>query len=114
MISLSEVKESDVEKTLRLRLEEYGFEVLKMRTPGYDGVPDRMILMPRYSPGAPMFVEIKKPGKVPRALQKAVMDDWKKRGCIVLDFCSTMGDVEQICHKLIQMVMADYKATGGY
>jgi hypothetical protein len=102
------INESDVERTLKDRLEEYGFEVLKLYTPGRIGVPDRLILMPRYSPGPPRFVELKRPGKRLRVLQKVLAEDWRKRGCSVLKPCTTLGEVDQLCTDLINEIMADY------
>lgn len=92
--------EAVVEARLK-RLEGYGFEVLKLRTPGYNGTKDRVILMPKWSPAAPAFVEIKRPGKSERALQIAVRDDWRARGCDVRDMCSTLEEVDQLCDLLL-------------
>lgn len=101
--------EHDLERKLREKLSDYGFLVLKLTTPGHAGVMDRMILRPRYSPGPPLFVELKKPGKAKlRPLQVGVGLDWSKRGCNVLKPCLTVGDVEQLCHDLIKLVAADY------
>ncbi|MCR5262976.1 MAG: VRR-NUC domain-containing protein [Clostridiales bacterium] len=38
----------------------------KLVSPGFDGMPDRMVLLPG---GKLTFVEVKAPGKVPRPLQ---------------------------------------------
>jgi hypothetical protein len=94
--------EAVVEARLK-RLEGYGFEVLKLRTPGYNGTKDRLILAPVWSPSpkGPAFVEIKRPGKSERALQEAVRDDWRKRGCDVRDMCSTLDEVEILCDTLL-------------
>lgn len=82
-------------------LEKCGFEVLKLRTPGYNGVLDRMILMPRWSPAPPVFVECKRPGKSERLLQAAVRDDWRARGCDVRDMCDTVEKVRALCRRLL-------------
>lgn len=100
--------EHDLEERLRTRLSDYGFKVLKLTTPGNIGCMDRMVLMPRYSPGPPLFVEIKKPGKKLRPLQEAIAIDWRLRGCIVLRHCSTMEQIEQLCDRLIAAVKPDY------
>jgi hypothetical protein len=102
------ILESEVERHLKQRLDAYGFKVLKLTTPGTQGVPDRMILRPRYSPGPPMFVELKRPGKKLRELQKRVGEDWLCRGCMVLVPCTSIGEVDQLCTMLIDMVMPDY------
>lgn len=107
------INESDIEKRLVERLSDYGFKVLKLYTPGNTGTMDRMILRPRYSPGPPRFVELKRPGKKLRKLQAAIAIDWTARGCEVLKPCSTIADVEILCSYLIEEVMPDYAfATG--
>ena len=100
--------ESDIERHLVRRLTEYGFKVLKLHTPGTTGVMDRMILRPRYSPGPPMFVELKRGGKNLRQLQAKIGEDWKVRGCMVLKPCKTMGECDQLCTYLIDLIMPDY------
>lgn len=102
------IHESDIERKLRERLSEYGFKVLKLYTPGNTGTMDRMILRPRYSPGPPLFVELKRPGKKLRPLQLAIGQDWKKRGCIVLTPITSIVECEQTCQVLIQLIMPDY------
>ena len=100
--------ESEIERNLVRRLNEYGFKVFKLHTPGHTGVMDRMILRPRYSPGPPMFVEIKRGGKNLRAKQAAIGEDWKMRGCVVLNPVKTPGECDQLCTYLIDLIMPDY------
>jgi len=95
--------ESDIERALKDRLEEHGFKVFKLYTPGNTGVMDRMILRPKYSPGPPMFVELKNNKKL-RPLQVARGMDWRDRGCVVLEPITTMTELEQRCILLIDMV----------
>lgn len=93
--------ESVVEGKLK-RLESYGFKVLKLRTPGYNGTKDRLILWPKWSPGTgPVMVECKAPGKHERALQEAVRDDWRARGCDVSDMVDTPAKVDELCRVLL-------------
>ena len=40
----------------------------KFLSPGFDGMPDRIVLLPGGRMG---FIEVKAPGKVPRPLQEA-------------------------------------------
>jgi hypothetical protein len=94
------MKEAVVEAALK-RLERVGFDVLKLRTPGHNGVMDRMILWPKYAPRPPSFVELKKPGKEPRPLQAAVADDWKARGCDVREYCDTLDKVNTLVDSMI-------------
>ena len=90
------IKEVLVEEHLKKRLEECGFKVLKLTTPGNSGTMDRMILCPTWSPGSPYFVECKRPGKAERRLQQLVRDEWRARGCKVLDVCDTYERVHEI------------------
>lgn len=57
--------EKDIERKLRLMVEKHGGKCLKWVCPGWAGVPDRIILLPR---GKVIFAEIKKPksGKLSR------------------------------------------------
>lgn len=100
------MKESVVELFLKERLESNGFKVLKLVTPGHSGTMDRLILRPVWSPGAPFFVECKRPKEKERLLQEKVRDEWRKRGCQVLDVCDTKDRVAEIhtylsalCHR---------------
>lgn len=100
--------ERDDEKHLRERLEPFGFLVCKLVTPGRTGPMDRMILRPRYSPGAPFFLELKrKNGKV-RPIQKAVALNWRQRGMQVLKPVFGREEVDAIADQLIALVMPDY------
>jgi hypothetical protein len=94
------VLEAVVEKRLK-RLEARGFSVYKLRTPGRNGVMDRMILWPKYSPKPPVFVELKAPGKEPRLLQYAVAADWTARGCDVREYCDTIEKVDALIALLL-------------
>ena len=93
--------EGKVEDRLKTRLERYGFKVLKLVTPGNSGTKDRLILRPKWSPGAPYFVECKRPGKTERRLQELVRDEWRARGCLVLDVCDSFNRVERIAYDLM-------------
>lgn len=95
------MKEAPVEKRLK-RLEECGFKVLKLVTPGYSGVMDRLILWPKWAPRAPTFVEVKRPGKDERPLQAAVRDDWRERGCDVRERVSTYEEVDALVRTLLR------------
>lgn len=58
--------EKQVEQKLRAAVRQRGGMALKLVSPGFDGVPDRLILMPHGRAG---FVETKAPGKHMRPLQ---------------------------------------------
>lgn len=63
------MREKHIEKTLMKRTTEKGGLCLKFTSPGFRGVPDRIVLLPG---GRLIFIELKAPGKVPRKLQKTV------------------------------------------
>jgi hypothetical protein len=50
--------EKDIETKLRQLVEKHGGKCLKWVCPGWVGVPDRIVLLPR---GVAMFVETKRP-----------------------------------------------------
>lgn len=97
------MKEAPVEEHLRMRLEGLGFKVLKLITPGHSGSMDRLLLRPKWSPGAPYFVECKRPKKTERLLQAHVRDDWRSRGVLVLDVCDTYQRVNEIERELLDI-----------
>jgi hypothetical protein len=103
------MKEAPVEKRLKARLEAGGFKVLKLETPGTIGVPDRMILRPHYSPGAPFFVECKAPDKPLRVIQERIAEDWSKRGIQVLTVCDSYDRVDEICDMLFALIDTETK-----
>ncbi len=61
------MREKTIEKKLREKTKAAGGIALKFISPGFDGIPDRIVLLPN---AACAFVEVKAPGKKPRALQK--------------------------------------------
>ena len=60
------MNEKDIESRLRKDVMAAGGLALKFVSPGYAGVPDRIVLMPG---GMMCFAELKAPGKVMRPLQ---------------------------------------------
>ncbi len=62
------MKEKEIEKKLILEAKKRGGQALKFISPGFEGMPDRIVLMPE---GKIAFVEVKAPGKHPRPLQMA-------------------------------------------
>lgn len=76
--------EKQIEQKLAKRVKALGGIALKLNPLGMDGIPDRLILMPK---GIAFFVETKAPGKKPRALQVNRMKQLERLGfaCFVLD-----------------------------
>ena len=62
------MREKIIEKELVRAVKDKGGIAPKFTSPGFDGMPDRLVLLPGGRMG---FVELKAPGKKPRALQMA-------------------------------------------
>jgi len=62
------MNEKAIEQKLVLAVKNMGGIAPKFVSPGFDGMPDRLILFPV---GRVAFVEVKPPGKKPRPLQLA-------------------------------------------
>lgn len=83
------VREKTVEQKLVKAVKAVGGIAPKLVSPGFNGMPDRMVLLPM---GRIAFVEVKAPGRKPRPLQEARLKTL--RG---LDFKAYVLDaVEQI------------------
>lgn len=62
------MREKVIEQKLAAAVKKAGGVALKLVSPGFDGIPDRLVLLPG---GSIAFVEVKAPGKKPRPLQLA-------------------------------------------
>jgi hypothetical protein len=60
------LREKTIEKQLSKAVNHTGGLALKFISPGFDGVPDRLVLLPK---GIIAFVELKRPGEKLRPLQ---------------------------------------------
>jgi len=58
--------EHDVEEKLKSKVKQNGGIALKLVSPGYAGMPDRLVIFPF---GKLAFIELKAPKKKPRKLQ---------------------------------------------
>lgn len=93
--------ERDIERRLIAPVKALGGVCWKFETPGYTGVPDRIILLPG---GIVRFVETKQPGKKERPRQRFVHSLLRSLGFTVY---STVDSVEKIsaiiadCEKLV-------------
>lgn len=87
------MREKTVEQKLVKAVKENGGLCPKLVSPGTDGMPDRMVLLPKAKIG---FVEVKAPGQKPRPLQvrrqeqlralgfqSYVLDDPEQIPCII-------------------------------
>ena len=62
------MREKQIENKLATEAKKLGGIALKFVSPSFDGIPDRLVLIPD---GHIAFVELKAPGKKPRPLQLA-------------------------------------------
>lgn len=81
--------EKTIEHKLAVMVKKQGGIAVKFVSPGFDGMPDRLVLLPF---GKIAFVEVKAPNKKPRPLQKARHRLLKKLGFKVY----VLDDAEQI------------------
>ena len=93
------MREKTIEQKFVAAVNAVGGLALKFTSPGFDGVPDRLALLPG---GKMAFVEVKAPGEKPRPLQLArhrllrrlgfrvyVLDDESQIGGIIDEIQST-------------------------
>lgn len=88
------MSEKDIERKLKKRVEAMGCLCLKFESPGFTGVPDRMVLMPG---GEMFFVETKAPGKKERPRQTYVQDQLRKLGFIVISSVDGEEGINRVC-----------------
>ncbi len=92
------MREREIEQKFTRAVKQRGGLALKFMSPGFDGMPDRLALLPDGKMG---FVEVKAPGKTPRPLQLQrhrllrelgfrvyVLDDQRQIGGIIDDIQS--------------------------
>ena len=86
------MREKAIEEKLRIEAKKRGGMAIKFVSPSFDGMPDRLVLLPGGKIG---FVEVKAPGKTPRPLQKLRIKLLTKLGfkSYVLDDDKKIGDV---------------------
>jgi len=70
--------EKQLEKKLKTEVEKLGGLCLKLVTPGFTGIPDRLVIMPG---GNIWFVEMKAPGAERSERQKTVFGVLRLQGC---------------------------------
>ena len=96
--------EKDIERkfTNSIKSLKHGVMCLKLTSPGFIGVPDRMILLP----GARViFVELKQPGKNERKRQKYVQGLLRKLGFEVYSSVCSDEQIEAIrlrCKEMLE------------
>ena len=83
------MREKQIEQRLVKAVKARGGLCPKLVSPGTDGMPDRMVLLPDSHMG---FVEVKVPGEKPRPLQQRRHEQLRELGYKV----SVLDDPEQI------------------
>lgn len=98
------MRENHYENKLRQKIRALGCSAvcLKFVSPGYTGVPDRIILLPG---GRVIFVELKQPGKMERKRQRYVQSVLRRLGFDVfsaVDSDERIDEVVERCKEGIQ------------
>ena len=83
------MREKVIEQKLVKTVQKMGGLCPKFVSPGLDGMPDRLVLLPS---GRLIFVEVKAPGKKPRPLQRLRHDQLRSLGFMVC----TLDDLSRI------------------
>ena len=86
------MREKQIEQKLTLMVKAAGGIAPKFVSPGFAGMPDRLVLLPG---GVFAFAELKAPGKKPRALQLARHEMLKRLGfkVYVIDGTEQIGEM---------------------
>ena len=89
---MGSLRERDIEKRLVSEARERGGMAVKLVSPGIDGLPDRLVLMPG---GKMAFVELKAPGRKPRPVQRVRIRQLVAMGygVYVVDSVDQIGEV---------------------
>ena len=72
--------EKELEEKFRKAVKAEGGRAYKFQSPGHDGVPDRLVVLPGGKTG---FVELKQKGKKPTPLQALRIRELRELGCFV-------------------------------
>lgn len=91
--------EKDIEVTLVKVVKKEKGLCLKFTSPSMTGIPDRLILLPRGKIG---FVEVKRPGEVPRPVQRKRIRQLRNLGFKVF----VLDDKEKI-DEIVRMIGGD-------
>lgn len=90
------MREKSVEQKLVRVVRAAGGIAPKFVSPGFDGMPDRIVILPGGKIG---FVEVKAPGKKPRPLQMSRHELLMRLGCRVYVLDDT-GQIENILREI--------------
>ena len=97
-MNYSNKSEKSIEQKLTLTVKKCGGICPKFVSPGFDGMPDRLVLLPF---GKIAFVEVKAPGEKPRPLQLSRHRLLRRLGfkVYVLD---ALEDIEKIISEVMK------------
>ena len=87
------MKESVIEKHLRIQVRAAGGRAYKFISPGNRGVPDRLVILP--GPRI-AFIETKATGKTSTELQRVKQGELRKLGCRVFEDVDSKEKIDEI------------------
>lgn len=90
------MSEKELEEMFRDAVRKAGGYAYKFVSPGKSGVPDRLVVLPGNCIG---FVEMKAPGKQPRADQRYRQHELKRLGCYVT-VLDDPEDIDQVIREI--------------
>ena len=90
------MREKIIEVKLIKEVKSMGGFALKLNIPGFDGMPDRLVLFPH---GKLAFIELKAPGKRPRPLQEKRKRQLEALGFPVF-YIDDPGQIGGIIHEI--------------
>lgn len=90
------MRESHIENALGTHVKAAGARALKFTTPGFVGVPDRIILAPG---GRAIFVEVKAPGQQPRPIQMKRIEELRDLGFTVL-VIDSLNQIQEVIDEI--------------
>jgi len=93
------MREKYIESKLRDKVKQRGGRAVKFVSPGYNGMPDRILLLPG---GRIAFAEVKAPGKKPTPLQEKRARELRELG-----FTVYVVDSVEAVQQLVGEVMPD-------
>lgn len=96
------MKERDVENYLIKKCKEYNILCFKFTSPSNAGVPDRILIGYGYT----LFIELKRPGEMPRPLQLEIHKKMRNHGAYVF-VIDNKNDIDAIIHHIITKRLPD-------
>ena len=91
------MREKKIEQKLVSAVKKHGGICPKFVSPGFDGMPDRLLLLPH---GRFAFVEVKAPGEKPRPLQLSRHLTLRRLGFLVY-VLDALEDIEKIISEVM-------------